>query len=144
MEDFARAVGLTRRGSVWYGRRSSVRLQVVVMAFTLDDTLKLIRVSRSLDLPSPVAPAGAEAVAPSAGGGGGPAWASDAARPSLGVIALAMGPAGVTSRVLNRDFTPVSHPLLSAKAAPGQIPSVGRRLRAQLPSRQLTSALRPL
>ncbi|KAL2197264.1 EPSP synthase-domain-containing protein [Corynascus similis CBS 632.67] len=37
------------------------------------------------------------------------------------IIALNMGPAGKLSRVLNGFMTPVSHPELPAKAAPGQL-----------------------
>ncbi|AEO71613.1 uncharacterized protein THITE_2124223 [Thermothielavioides terrestris NRRL 8126] len=37
------------------------------------------------------------------------------------VIALNMGPAGKLSRVLNGFMTPVSHPALPSKAAPGQL-----------------------
>ncbi|KAK3386915.1 EPSP synthase-domain-containing protein [Podospora didyma] len=37
------------------------------------------------------------------------------------IIALNMGPAGKLSRVLNAFLTPVSHPALPSKAAPGQL-----------------------
>ncbi|KAL1835980.1 hypothetical protein VTJ49DRAFT_5746 [Mycothermus thermophilus] len=40
------------------------------------------------------------------------------------VIALNMGPAGKLSRVLNGFMTPVSHPDLPSKAAPGQLSAV--------------------
>ena len=37
------------------------------------------------------------------------------------VVSLAMGENGKLSRVLNRVFTPVTHPLLPSSAAPGQL-----------------------
>eukprot|EP00658_Telonema_sp_P-2_P000022 TRINITY_DN10005_c0_g1_i1.p1 TRINITY_DN10005_c0_g1~~TRINITY_DN10005_c0_g1_i1.p1 ORF type:complete len:571 (-),score=94.66 TRINITY_DN10005_c0_g1_i1:389-2101(-) len=77
-------------------------VKVVIMAQTLDDTLKLVSVSRVLELPERQRKTGADG--------------------QMGVIALAMGAAGVTSRILNEHFTPVSHPILGVTAAPGQIP----------------------
>lgn len=41
--------------------------------------------------------------------------------PELPIIAMNMGEAGKMSRVNNRFMTPVSHPALPAKAAPGQL-----------------------
>lgn len=47
-------------------------------------------------------------------------WAA-ATNPDTPLIAVNMGRAGQTSRILNGFMTPVSHPSLSTKAAPGQI-----------------------
>ena len=47
-------------------------------------------------------------------------WAS-AERPHVPTIMMNMGEAGKVSRVNNGFLTPVSHPLLPAKAAPGQL-----------------------
>ena len=44
-----------------------------------------------------------------------------AQNPSIPIIAINMGPAGQTSRILNDFMTPVSHPALPFKAAPGQL-----------------------
>ena len=55
-------------------------------------------------------------------------------------IALAMGAAGRMSRVLNMHWTPVTHPLLPAAAAPGQLSAAAiidaRRTLGYLPSKQ--------
>eukprot|EP00035_Acanthoeca_spectabilis_P013322 m.246680 g.246680 ORF g.246680 m.246680 type:complete len:254 (+) comp15856_c0_seq12:3265-4026(+) len=83
-------------------------VKVVTMAQTLDDAMHLIEASRTLSLP-PLA-TGKKRVLISH------------EKIEIGVIALAMGAAGTLSRILNRDFTPVSHPCMAAKAAPGQIP----------------------
>ncbi|KAI9809469.1 MAG: 3-dehydroquinate dehydratase (3-dehydroquinase) [Pycnora praestabilis] len=47
------------------------------------------------------------------------AWAEKAR--DVPVIAINMGPKGKLSRILNSFMTPVSHPALPAKAAPGQL-----------------------
>ena len=67
--------------------------------------LQLITVSRSLKLPPLSFPSKADG------------------SKDMHYIALAMGAAGITSRVMNRYFTPVSHPCMNTKAAPGQIPA---------------------
>jgi pentafunctional AROM polypeptide len=53
-------------------------------------------------------------------------WALDA-HPDVPVIAINMAEAGKSSRVFNGFMTPVSHPALSAKAAPGQMPAADIR-----------------
>jgi pentafunctional AROM polypeptide len=56
------------------------------------------------------------------------------------IVAINMGTAGQLSRVLNTSFTPVSHPLLPTKAAPGQLsfPQIQQALHliGQLPDRR--------
>ncbi|KAG0005001.1 3-dehydroquinate dehydratase (3-dehydroquinase) [Entomortierella chlamydospora] len=58
----------------------------------------------------------------------------------LPLIALNMGAEGQLSRVLNNHLTPVTHPLLPAKAAPGQISArdiiVARHVAGLLPSKE--------
>ena len=73
-------------------------VKVVTMAKSLDDALLLISVSRGLSLPR-----------------------QKKDGEPMPIIALAMGSEGVMSRVMNRYFTPVTHPLLKKAAAPGQI-----------------------
>jgi pentafunctional AROM polypeptide len=62
---------------------------------------------------------------------------SDRARP---IVAINMGVEGQITRVLNATFTPVSHPLLPTKAAPGQLSFVeiqkALHLLGQLPTRR--------
>lgn len=53
-------------------------------------------------------------------------WAAKA-HPDTPLIAINMGEAGKMSRVTNAFMTPVSHPALPYKAAPGQLPSADIR-----------------
>ncbi|KII85332.1 hypothetical protein PLICRDRAFT_44602 [Plicaturopsis crispa FD-325 SS-3] len=57
------------------------------------------------------------------------------------IIAINMGTAGQMSRILNTTFSPVSHPLLPSKAAPGQLSFVqvqdALHLLGLLPSRRV-------
>ena len=66
--------------------------------------------------------------------------AASSANLSMPHIALAMGPAGQMSRVLNSVYTPVTHPLLPSVAAPGQMSAAqildARRAYGYLPSRK--------
>jgi len=61
----------------------------------------------------------------------------DKAKP---IIAINMGTEGQMTRVLNTTFTPVSHPLLPTKAAPGQLSFIeiqkALHLLGQLPARR--------
>ncbi|TDL20533.1 Pentafunctional AroM protein [Rickenella mellea] len=56
------------------------------------------------------------------------------------LIAINMGYEGQISRVLNTTFSPVTHPLLNAKAAPGQLSfkqiQITRHLLGQLPAKR--------
>ncbi len=67
-------------------------VKVVVMATCEQDAIRLMRVAQDTKLPN-----------------------------SPPLISLAMGAAGQISRVLNKVFTPVTHPMLPVKAAPGQM-----------------------